>query len=336
MHKRAIVAVVLASSFICYYTFRRYVTEAATTTHVCPSEPHQDSNIVLHKHSGSIDTVRSLRRQAAVSQIIKSFNTPVEFYGKIVDQHGSPVPGAEVRYTFTDKFMASGSGGRTVSDRDGTFTISGKGAAISVTVSKETSHYMVPGRSHRLFANGLGPDSTHEAPAPFGSPTIFELHRKGGEVESLVHVPIRTINVPSSGDLTSIKLFTLETRPVDLEVFFVREEVETFPYRWKFVLKVPNGALMEREDPMAFQAPESGYKSSVSVGQEPADDGKYEHWGSYANKSYFLRFNEGFNARIDMYFSANDSSVRIEAYLNPTGSRNLEIDPAKNAIQVYK
>ena len=56
-----------------------------------------------------------------------------------------------------------------------------------------------------------------------------------------------------------------------------------------------------------------------------------EKWQPQAERSYFLKLANGCYARIEFKMIAGgDHYFKIESYLNPSGSRNLEYDPKKS------
>ena len=52
-------------------------------------------------------------------------------------------------------------------------------------------------------------------------------------------------------------------------------------------------------------------------------------WSSRINKDYFVRFENGRYGRFQLTASGETGFCRFESYLNPSGSRNLEVDPTK-------
>ena len=53
-------------------------------------------------------------------------------------------------------------------------------------------------------------------------------------------------------------------------------------------------------------------------------------WSSRAHRAYFLKLANGNYARVSFEMVAGgDHFFQLESFLNPSGSRNLEFDPAK-------
>ena len=75
-----------------------------------------------------------------LSAFANEFKTPIELYGKVIDQHGDPVPGATVTLTPVDAPTGDASQSKTVlaSDAAGKFSIKGlHGFSMGVHVKKE-------------------------------------------------------------------------------------------------------------------------------------------------------------------------------------------------------
>ena len=83
---------------------------------------------------GTIEREKEKRKQT-IESIKQIFQTPITFYGKVIDQNGDPVPQAKVTYGALDKFWESGTDYQGSSDSNGLFSISGiKGGALLVAV----------------------------------------------------------------------------------------------------------------------------------------------------------------------------------------------------------
>jgi hypothetical protein len=54
-----------------------------------------------------------------------------------------------------------------------------------------------------------------------------------------------------------------------------------------------------------------------------------EKWQPQVQREYFVKLNDGRFARIQLKMIAQGNHFfRLESYLNPSGSRNLEFDPS--------
>lgn len=270
------------------------------------------------------------KRRNLVAAIESMLNTPIVFYGRVVDQNGAPVPGATVRYSLLDKFNASGSGGGTVSDEAGKIEINGvKGAVLGVNVSKD-GYYQIHNVSNQRFAYGYGSDGITKPPPTKEDPAVFFLH-KMGESEPLVKLEKCSLQIPKDGTPVIVDIKTGRasiTGQVRVESWTddsVKDERKR--YDWRCRLSVPSGGLIERNGQFEFEAPSDGYREYDEMVMNRDDP----QWDKRFEKEYFLRLPDNTYARIKFSFtSAGEHYFRIESYLNPkSGSRNLEFDPAK-------
>jgi len=107
------------------------------------------------------------------------------------------------------------------------------------------------------------------------------------------------------------------------------EQINTgkvFPYDWRIQVKVNDGGLMEHSDIFAFEAPESGYVSEFDAKRHPT--------GGNANvtidKQFYFCFGQLRRyGRLHLRTDGDRPFVAVDYWLNPTGDRNLEFDPAK-------
>jgi len=259
-----------------------------------------------------------------VGQIVAMLNTPIEFYGKVVDQNGDPVPHARVEYSLLDKFNASGSGGETKADENGGIEIRGvRGAVLGVNVSKD-GHYRIHKVSNQRFAYGRGPDSTTKPPPTKDNPAVFVLH-KMGKTEPLVRTE-KSALIPKDGTPINVDLMTGRLSPngnLRIEAW-TEAPVEGRKFTWRCRVTVPGGGLVERNGEFDFEAPEDGYEESVELGMTR----DAEQWTSDQQRDYFVRLPDGRFARINFRMIAGGNHYFIlDAFLNPKpGSRNLEYD----------
>jgi hypothetical protein len=272
--------------------------------------------------------VQSIERKAVVQEIESALATPITFYGKVIDQNGAPVPDATVNYGALDKFDAPGSQYQGKSDANGKFSISDiAGAALSVGVRKE-GHYMIDGKSANSFAYGVGPDSARREPPTKENPAIFVLQRMG-ITDPLIHISSRTYRILRNGtpvevDLTTGQLSVQGNLRVETWTEDQAKDAKQH-YTWRCRISVPNGGLVERKGKFDFEAPADGYKPSDEIVMLQTA----EKWQPQVQREYFVKLNDGRFARIQLKMIAQGNHFfRLESYLNPSGSRNLEFDPS--------
>jgi len=271
------------------------------------------------------------RNEEAAKIVTGVFNAPISFFGRVEDQNGVPVSEARVEFGAVDKFWAPGSNYQTASDANGLFSITGiKGAGLTVGVSKE-GYDGIKGLSYQSFGYGMPPDSTRKAPPHKDAPAVFVL-RKKANTEPIFSIH-RDVPVPKDGTPVEVSLRT--GKAVSQGKGDIMIECWTFDsnkdaqgrYEWRFRLSVPGGGLVARTEPqLSFEAPESGYVPAVEVNMSSASI----RWQRDSDDQYWLKLRNGTFARMRCRITTGgDHFASITAYLNPSGSRNLEYDENK-------
>jgi len=265
-------------------------------------------------------------RREVINGILSVLGTPITFYGKVVDQHGYPVPNATVNYTALDKFDTSGSQYQGKSDTEGNFSVTNiGGAALEVGVRKE-GYYPIYGKSNSSFAYGMEADSERKEPPTKANPAVFVL-QKMGATEPLIQVGGGQIDVSKTGIPLNVDFATGRGGQGNLQIESWIDDSAQPRFDWRYRLSVPGGGIVERKGQFNFEAPSDGYQPSVEVNM-PADT---EQWSSDVLKEYFAKLPDGRYARFSIEFYAGDRNfVVFKSYLNPKiGSRNLEFDPKR-------
>lgn len=272
------------------------------------------------------------------ASFIASMNAPIEFYGQVLDQHDQPVEGASVLISANNKAWGRGERHERTTDSKGLFSIKGlRGLSAFVQVSKK-DHYPVSSLNSRFGSQGTfayGGDLGKGIHQPDESvPVVFRLY-KIGEIEPLIHRTSRTWKVSKDGTILRISLEPQNAQSSHyLEVQCWSDDAEVNDgvrhHNWRFKISVPNGGLLRRSDPLAFEAPIAGYKSYEEFDMPssmPAID-----WKDQISADYFVRFNDGVFGRFQIEMLAYGSNrVSLESHINPkVGSRNLTADPDKH------
>lgn len=261
---------------------------------------------------------------------------PFKFFGKVIDQHGNPVPNANVIWGANNNPdpNKSGTRGQTTCDANGFFSINSNGIGLHVEVSK-TGYDRVPSElgggkrgSYGGFVTGGHLGNTDSPMGTKDAPSIFVL-RKMGETAPMIHVAERAVQVPKNGSSVGVNLETGQpTGQGSLKVqCWTNDQTKDNQghYDWKCLLTVSGGGLIERTDNTVFEAPAEGYQESVELTPSP------EKWASNVERQYFVKLSNDRYARINFRMrTGGEHFFVLESFLNPKpGSRNLEFDPAK-------
>jgi hypothetical protein len=263
------------------------------------------------------------------------FWTPISFYGKVIDEKGNPVEGADVKFVAGDQMNPYGKNSQYSgkSGKEGMFSISWiHGASLYVEVSKN-GYYRTPSfDGHRGSSDGFPYDGIRgktDPPIPTPDKSAIFVLRKRGLAASLVQVLKGPVMVPKDGSPVKISLQTGDASPQgELTVeCWTQDETKDAQghYPWLCQVSVPGGGLAKREGEFDFEAPLEGYQTFGEIA--PPKD----RWSSQAESQYFVKSPDNHYARITVNMITGSSHfVAIGSYYNPTaGDRNLEFDPAR-------
>lgn len=275
--------------------------------------------------AGPSSSTDEAKTNAVIDKVVRAYQTPIAFYGRVVDQTGEPVSGASVTYAPIYDLLSNTASYTGISGAQGYFDIENiQGIALSVGVRRE-GYYSIKGKSANTFAYGIGTDAYRKAPPTKENPAIFVLH-KMGTTEPLVRAE-QSARIPKDGTPVTVNLMTGRLSPNgNLRVEAWTEAPEGGrKFTWRCRVTVPGGGLADRTGQFEFEAPEDGYEESVEFGMRH----DAEQWTSDQQRDYFVKLPDGRFARINfrMIVGGNHYFV-LESFLNPKpGSRNLEYDP---------
>ena len=96
-------------------------------------------------------------------------------------------------------------------------------------------------------------------------------------------------------------------------------------FPWRCRITVPGGGLQATTEEFAFTAPEKGYSEAVEV----VSESRPEAWSRKMDQSYYVRLPDGNYGRVKFNLVGSQNPFfGVEAFINPSGSRNLEYDGA--------
>jgi hypothetical protein len=264
-----------------------------------------------------------------LGKIAAAFNAPISFFGKVVDQTGTPIEAAKIYYSAADQYFGKSSKYEGISDSQGLFFIDGiKGAGVYVEVSKP-GYERIPNKSYASF--GYGVPSGNQPPSR-ADPAIFVLRKKGA-AEPLVVVSSRQFELQKNGTPLGVNLKNgRKTVPGEQGIAvesWIDDDMqdERHRFEWRCRISVPGGGLVERPDNLSFEAPETGYRAFDETYMSQSNP----KWKRAVQKDYFVKLQEGAYAhvRLELITGGKHNFCVLESFLNPSGSRNLEFDPAK-------
>lgn len=257
-------------------------------------------------------------------------DTPIAFYGKLEDQFGNAVSGAQVAASVriyngvqstVDRFA-------TMSDGNGYFQINhGNGESLSVVPSK--TGYVRAMSSTSYNYSYMYPD--HFTPDP-NNPTVIKMWKLQG-AEQLVDIS-KEYKLPFTNTPIFFDLVAGGVVPIggDLQVVITRTSgplSKKNPGDWSIDLKSISGGIIEsdfRTSQITFEAPTDGYQDNYLVQMNHDDPAWYDN----IHKVFFLKSRGGqVYAKFNLDFMINLEAdglmdFQFKGVANTNSSRNWE------------
>jgi hypothetical protein len=251
---------------------------------------------------------------------------PLDFYGKVIDQLGAPITGVKVNARVGLYVSFTRSGGKdffTETDSTGRFSFVGiRGAGAGFVLKKEG--YIYDQRS---------PSSSrpNDYVPNVDKPVVFTMWKLQG-AEPMVHAKVHAY-VPCDGTATSYDILTgHKAADGDLVLTLTRTPVDIVRGRrfdWKATVELRNGGgVIPINETYPNEAPAEGYEPKLTVEMSASMKG----WDAAFERSYYFKSGRVYGrmtVSIQADFQPPPTSFDVEIYANPSGSRNLEFDPAK-------
>jgi hypothetical protein len=282
------------------------------------------------------------QRARTIFQAIEGTNVPISFWAKVLDQNGQSIQGVKIKYNYSTEHgnmtgVAWGQQkihkGEAVTDAVGSFSITGlKGHHLTIeSLSKEGYQYNP--REANVY-DYYGSTAAGKFIPERGNPVVFVMV-EGAATEQLVSYGGdfgKTIRVPADG--TPLRWNLWRGRPDangELQLTFKREPTVMTrvgqPTTWSAKIEVMKGGIVEaRPDELIHRAPEDGYTATV-------DYPKAEQKQGVGARSFYVKTADEKYGMITLELYPGDEGPNarclIKAYMNPSGSRNLEFDPKK-------
>jgi hypothetical protein len=330
-----ILTVVSACVFWLRSSARKYVQEPIVKTEQIAIPPVNGSNahnvtpVVVSPSTNLTAIESSLHKQLQTTEGFQKYvedkNIAISFYGKVIDQDGKPIEGANIKAQSREWYVTRSLGVdarfpsvMVVSGIDGKFEIKGiKGDGFGLAYIQRSGYELEPGP--RSFSP-IG--SSYNNPVTFimWSTNIHEKLIEGNKV----------FNIVPDGSTYFIKLTDgtiTELGEGDLKVWVKRPEQIIYGkrYDWACEVDVLNGGLLAATDSSMYQAPADGYTPTFQFDQKAGSG-----WGdTTGEKRFYVLLNNGKEyGRITIELMAyyNDKipgMIRLSYALNPSGSRIL-------------
>ncbi len=313
--------------------------QATTASSPKSPEPIPASNasngVETNSPVGPPDLIRASQQEhitaeAALNKIVAERNLQSQdYFGRVIDQSGKPVPDATVSGTLVK--LESGTNEKhevyTVqSDEDGLFQFTElTGWQLKVVISK--AGYEVGSRGEGY----QGPVNRKTSP---NDRAVFTMWKLRG-AEPMIHDE-KFYGIVPDGRVYTIDLLERKKNEGQINAgdFFVRIQRpgEISPrenFDWSFTISAINGGFVEATGGYLNEAPENGYNPEYEIKMMASDP----KWQRELKKTLYLKSRGGqLYGRIHVTLIPdyrNGSVFKINSYINPAGSRNLEFSPTK-------
>jgi len=267
-----------------------------------------------------------------LNPVAPSDKTPLDIYGKVIDQNGQPVAGAKVRGDLEFE-MADDVEHDTKTDVQGRFHFLGlHGQGLGISVEKAGYEFNL-NMKFAVFR------PSHYLPDP-DNPLIVRMWKlRGGE--PLMHTQIYS-SVSCDGSTQRFDLLSNQQKNTgDLVVMLTRNPLTLNSrnrhksFDWSVTLAITNGGLLESTNqPYPYEAPAEGYQPSITFNFPTNMAG----WQYELKRDYYFKSQDGkaygrMTIDIDASRPQPPTYFNADIWVNPGGSRNLEYDPNKQIIR---
>lgn len=275
------------------------------------------------------------------------WKTPIEFYGKVIDEQNQPVPEAEVEAEWVGTSQKYGGDGvgkmKVTSGTNGLFSVNGiEGKRLLVRVSKE-GYYRRKSWNDGAFEYGgfwleefIEPDRNN--------PVIFHLVKRPVAEPTL---RVRQRSLPNSPKLqTRIDLLAKPAETAvggDIVLQITRPPNPGYhnPFDWQLNIEGLSGAeIIMSEDEFMLRAPDEGYQKTIAKEYTQVRGNSSETVSFYVrNKA--RRLYAAVSVEVTPYYpnhatKEDGACFIVSATVNPNDSPNVEYDPEKDIREMAK
>lgn len=253
-------------------------------------------------------------------------NTPLRFYGMVIDQDGKPVAKVKIKVSVRHwglqgmamEDMAKEIAIETKTAVDGRFYLHGATGDVFYINDVQKDGYKLS--SHVQHGYGVVGGS-------LANPIIFRMWKFAGK-EPLVASAWQG-KVGCDGETNRFGLLHGdENTNGDLEIVCWKHPL-TVPapgnahFDYRFEIAVHGGGIQPTTDEFTYHAPENGYSPAFTVSQRASDPG----WQGGIKQEFYIKVQSGQYGRlyVEWYASQTPPTIlRWDCSLNPSGSRHLE------------
>lgn len=281
------------------------------------------------------------KKEAALMKDIMEEHGPIHLIGKVVDQNGDGVQGAEVIYFYNwfclgHEYFYCDKWETVKTDEKGIFEIKVDKKVRTLNINK----ILKDGYDSGFDGKGFKGERNFSKYSPFVNPKaeasenipIFQIRKKGEPTIVITSEGEYNLKWTQEEENRYAICFICDYSRENLEKIIsagkridliVTGKYETGEYRIKFKAEGEKGAgVLLREDKL-YEAPSEGYQSEVEILINPKTDLTKRTLYLYARTGNLLIFSR---LRLNIYLSSDLKSltIRYYSYTNPYGERSFE------------
>jgi|GEM_PF-5153527 len=305
-----------------------------------PSSQSSDPTPLDNKARDRAPLNKATNETNQIDKLVKDFNVPIIFWGKVVDQNQRPLVGVKVSYSVRlmtispAKFPEYRSDFyETFTDNEGFFSITDK-QGDSLNIEKlDMKGYQLSSRAERSFAYAQSPvifKPYSQYPIEFLMVNIQNKPLKFKRFNVRMRMPFDetpvAINPTTGGRAANAPLKFSCLR--ELKSGAASKE----GFAWKCNLILEGGGLLEMQPSAIYEAPDKGYESQRTF-EMKADDSK---WSDTLRRELYFKTAENLYGRliveIVMREDEPDAFVSVSGFLNLHGLRDLDLGSSYHII----
>lgn len=288
-----------------------------------PTAPHKVTDTTS---AAGVDATPQHMPRVQDSVFYSDWKRPIMFYGKVVDEKGSPVSEANVHFSWTDTSPSGRSQAATRTDTNGLLELSGvTGRSLLVDVGKTGYYSSRRDKTDFDYSPNFSLDPHHPDP---DNPVVFHLRRKGAGTDLITSdYGIKHklgVQAPLDGTTVSVDLLSRKMgQGGQLEIS--QRKPEYLQARdgeaWTFQMAIPSGGFIEQDQEFPFEAPEMGYQPVIAFQFNKGQT----NWARAVKRSYYISFGQPPRyGWLTLETQIGMEGARLQYAINPTGSRYLE------------
>lgn len=246
------------------------------------------------------------------------WKTPIEFFGKVVDQNQQPIPGVEIQTSWTDMSAEGTSKRLLVSDQNGLFSITGiRGKHFGVYDLRKEGYEQAKASNRFSFEYAGFWEQTYHIPDP-NKPVVFYLRKKGEPAPLLSSEGkfVLTFGTPFSVPMPQTAGGTAASL-VKVTVF----ENDPKTRQWKAQISVEGGGVMPALEEFPFEAPKDGYQSSMDLDQKSPHPLGWQDIDE--GGCFYIKTNQGYGL-LELRQMKGKQTLHYKVLINSKGGTNLE------------